>query len=268
MLTESLAKYLAGLFDADGSASFSFRRQRDQHEEDLYYTGLNLRLASSAAVDRDGFVHTLPKLTGMGSISLSGANKQFHTWIVTKRADQEMLMPRLIKHMVIKAKHFQWQMDVLREKRGQLLTPEQCEEIRRASKISRATQVGPLKPKNHPTWAWLAGYLDGDGSYKLKRYVQGGYARWHVSVSAVAHMNDASVLHFLERTIGGTVRQRNGDNVCIWYRNLGDAERSYALRSLPYLAKHSRLKKWRIDQMIHHHQQRLSAPTPTGEATV
>lgn len=264
MLTETLVKYLAGLLDADGSSTFTFRRQRVQHKDDLYYPSLRLQLASSTAVDRLGFVESLPRLTGMGTFSRYGAKQQFKTWQVNKRSDLEKLMPRLVKHMLVKAQHWQWQWDVVRESRGKMLTPEQCEELKLASKVSRANRVGPLKPKNHPSWAWLAGYLDGDGSYKLKRYVQDGYDKWHVSVSAAAHVNDASVLRFLERTIGGVVRKRD-DSVYIWYRNLGESQKSYALRSLPYLAKHSRLKRHKIDQMIHHHhQQRLSTLTPAG----
>lgn len=271
MLSESLVKYLAGLLDADGSMSFAFRRQRDQHEADLFYTSLKLNLASSAAVDQHGFVLSLPDLTGMGTVSKFGATNQFHTWTVTKRAHFEMLVPRLLKHMVIKAKHWQWQFDVLREARGKLVTPERCEELRQASKHSRITRVGPLKPKNHPSWAWLAGYLDGDGSYKLKRYTgSDNYSRWHVSVTAVAHANDAAVLHFLKSTLGGIVRGHGqSPNVYVWYRNLGADQRDYALRALPYLAKHSRLKRHKIEQMIHHHrQQRLNPLTPAGEAIV
>lgn len=268
MLTESLVKYLAGLLDADGSSTFTFRRQRDQHESDLYYLSLRVQLASSTAVDKLGFVESLPSLTGMGTFSRYGAKKQFKTWQVTKRSDLEKLVPRLVKHMLVKARHWQWQLDLMREYQGVLLSPEKCEELKQASKVSRTTNAGPLKPKNHPSWAWLSGYLDGDGSYKLKRYVQDGYAKWHVSASAAAHANDAEVLRFLERTIGGVVRKRN-DSLYIWHRNLGDSQRSYALRSLPYLAKHSRLKRDKINQMIHHHrQQRLSPLTPEGEATV
>jgi hypothetical protein len=271
MLNESLVKYLAGLFDADGSASFTFRRQRDEHTEDLYYTGLTLRLASSEAVDLQGFVLSLPELTGMGSMSRYGAKKQFYTWCITKRSHIEMLIPRLVKHMLIKAKHFQWQLDVLRENSAKLITPAQCDELRHASRASRIERVGPLKPKNHTSWAWLAGYLDGDGSYKLKRYEHGGYERWHVSVSACAHENDAAVFDFLARTIGGIVRvrSREEEHLRMWHWNLGHSQSSYALRVLPYLAKHSRLKRHKIEQMIHHHrQQRLNVPTPAGEAIV
>jgi hypothetical protein len=272
MLTETLVKYLAGLLDADGSSTFSFRRQRDQHEEDLYYLGLTVRLASSTAIDKLSFVESLPNLTGMGTFSRYGAHKQFKTWAVSKRSDLEMLMPRLLKHMVVKAKHWQWQFELLRECRGKLLTPAQCEEMKEASKVSRSTRSGPLKPKNHPTWAWLAGYLDGDGWYRMKCYTgRDGYPRWNISVGAVAHANDLAVLRFLERTLGGIVRGHGqSPNVFVWYRNLGAEQSSYALRALPYLAKHSRLKRDKINQMIHHHrQQRLSPLTPDeGEAIV
>ena len=271
MLNESLVKYLAGLFDADGSASFTFRRQRDQHTEDLYYTGLTLRLASSEAVDLNGFVLSLPELTGMGNISHYGANKQFYTWYINKRSHQEMLIPRLVKHMLIKAKHFQWQLEVLRENSAKLITPAQCDELRHASRASRIERVGPLKPKNHTSWAWLAGYLDGDGTYALRRYTPNGYEQWNISITATAHINDADVLHFLARTIGGLVRShgRDTDHLKTWYLNLGAKNSSHALRVLPYLAKHSRLKRHKIEQMIHHHrQQRLTVPTPAGEVIV
>lgn len=271
MLNETLVKYLAGILDADGSSTFTFRRQRDQHDADLYYPSLRVQLSSSTAIDRLGFVETLPSLTGMGTFSRYGAKQQFKTWMVTKRSDLEMLMPRLVKHMLVKAKHWQWQFDCVRESRGKLLTPAQCDEMKEASKVSRATRSGPLKPKNHPSWAWLAGYLDGDGWYRMKRYTnRDGYPRWNISVGAVAHLNDIEVLRFLERTLGGIVRGHGqSPNVFVWYRNLGAEQRDYALRALPYLAKHSRLKRDKIDQMIHHHrQQRLNPLTPQGEAIV
>lgn len=272
MLTESLVKYLAGLLDADGSMSFTFRRQRDKHTDDLFYMSLKMNLTSSDAVDLQGFVASLPELTGMGSVNRYGAKKQFLAWEVYKRADIEMLLPRVIKHMVIKARHWQWQLDLLREKRGVLLTPAECEDIKAQSKVSRATRSGPLKPKNHPTWAWLSGYLDGDGSYHMRCYkTRQGYEQWNIAMSAVAHANDRHVLDFLAKTLGGIVRAHGQTpNVFVWWRSLGADNRSYALRALPYLAKHSRLKRHKIDAMISHHrrQQRLSDLAPAGEAIV
>lgn len=256
-MNESLVKYLAGLLDADGSLSLSFKE--DENRKGLYFLGLHMRLASSTAVDQAGFIDTLPAQTGMGAVSYSGDRKQFKTWAVTRRADLEMLLPRLVKHMVIKAGHWQWLLEVWRDKRAdnKTCTAEEREALSKASKESRVSRVGPLRPKNHPTWAWTAGYLDGDGCYYYRHH--GG--QWVMNLSASAHVNDAGVLHFLEGAFGGNIRDQNeSGSVKLWTRSLGYQNRSFALSFLPNVAKHSRMKRPKIDAIIHHHRQRLSVP--------
>lgn len=261
-MNESLVKYLAGLLDADGSLSFRFRC--DDNKPHRLYLGLILVLSSSKAVDQRGFVSSLPGLTGFGGFSTYGEDKKFYRWETGKTSHLEMLLPRLIKHMVIKARHWQWMLDTWREQRGNPHSAEECDELRKASKASRASRVGPLKPKNHPTWAWLAGYLDGDGWYRLFDLKRKSGV-WHASVGAVSHVNDMEVLRFIQKAFGGNIRNHGQSKDCfVWHRGLGAAHRSFALRFLPNLTKHARLKKHKIDQMIHYHQQRLSAPSPTG----
>lgn len=261
-VNESLVKYLAGLLDADGSLSLAFKH--DQNREGRYFVGLSLRLASSTAVDLNGWVETLPAQTGMGTISHYGQNDQFKTWVVSKRSELEMLLPRLIKHMVIKARHWQWLLDKWRELRAEAKTvsAEEREALTKESKESRQTRIGPLKPKNHPTWAWLAGYLDGDGWYCYRQHkANTGYMQWSIYAGAVCHVNDVSVLEFLQRSFGGTIRNHGGKETNKeWNRGLGYQNRSFALNFLPNLAKHSRLKRHKIDAIIHHHRQRLSVP--------
>jgi hypothetical protein len=255
--------------DADGSLSFSFKN--DQNRTDRYFLGLALSLASSDAVDKVGFVSDLPSATGLGSVARYGKNSQFITWKVSKRADLEMLVPRLIKHMVIKAKHWQWVLDMWRDTRADNKTVSlaERESLSEASKQSRKANVGPLKPKNHPTWAWLAGYLDGDGWYSYRSGIYNGYQQWTISVGAVAHESDADVLRFLEKSFGGMIRpQGQSDRIWIWKRSLGYQNRDFALNFLPNLAKHSRLKRNKIDAIIHHHRQRLSVPGTKVQATV
>ncbi len=104
-MEESLVEYLAGLLDADGSLSFSFKH--DQNREGRYFIGLALRLTASDAVDQNGFVESLPEITGMGTTSRYGRKQQFVVWNVSKLSDLERLIPRLTKHMVVKAKHWQ-----------------------------------------------------------------------------------------------------------------------------------------------------------------
>jgi hypothetical protein len=278
-MQESLFKYLAGLCDADGSLSFNFKR--DKNRPDRFFYGLTFNLCAAAAVDRNGFVPSLPEVTGFGSIVRYGAKKQFANWTVTKRSDLEMLLPRLIKHMMVKARHWQWMLDYWREHRGRSYSERTVSEEERialtaACKESRRTRVGPLKPRNHPAWGWLAGYLDGDGTYTHREnFVKtNGYWQLTSNVSAVAHINDICVLEFLQRSFGGIiVDQGQSDNVKVWRRALGYQNRDFALRFLPKLAKHSRLKKHKIEEMIsytrertsrNNRPQRLSVPGPMG----
>lgn len=272
-MNESLVKYLAGLLDADGSLSFAFKH--DQNREGRYFVGLKMSLTAALAIDTQGFAESLPAQTGMGTISIGGKSDQFRVWSVSKRSDLEMLLPRLIKHMVIKAKHWQWLLDYWRLIRSESKTCSIAERdaLTAASKESRRLNVGPIKPKNHPTWAWLAGYLDGDGCYSYRSYrVQKGKydaTQWTINVSAVAHVNDICVLEFLHGAFGGDIiEQGQSEHVKVWRRSLGYQNRDFALRFLPNIAKHSRLKRHKIDVMIHHHRQRLSVPGTKVQATV
>ena len=261
-MNESLIKYLAGLMDADGSLSFSFKKY--ERDEERIFLGLCLSLASSKAVDQRGFIPTLPTITGMGGVYFYGSEKQFISWTIGKRSQLEMILPRLIKHMVVKGKHWQWLLDTWREQRGGSISKAKRIEMTTASKKSRIERAGPLKPKNHPTWAWLAGYLDGDGWYR-RRYAKSPHNYWSMQVGAVAHFNDIGVLEFLHKAFGGNIREHGQSlNARVWVRNLGIKDTSFALRFLPKVARHSRLKRHKIDQIIHHHRQRLSVPSPAG----
>lgn len=271
-MNESLIKYLSGLLDADGSLSFNFRR--DPAGKDHCFMALRLTLVASDEVDHDRFVESLPALTGMGRTDRYGKNNQFCQWSVHKRADLEMLLPRLIKHMVIKAQHWQWLLDTWRDQRSEkrsndgsrCLSMKDVELLKEAAKHSRRIRVGPLKPKNYPTWAWVAGYLDGDGWY-TRRAIRGGQGV-SMRVSVVAHENDRVGLDFLQHAFGGSITWHTQDSCLVWYRNLGAKDADFALRFLPNVAKHARLKRHKIDMMIHTHRQRLSDSGAAAQATV
>lgn len=264
-MNESLIKYLAGLLDADGSLSFSFKAKGDG----TYYCGLVLSLASSIAVDRNKWIETLP----IGTISYYGDGK-YKSWKVSTRSDLEILLPRLIKHMVVKSKHWNMLLETWRLLRTDQTTvsEDQRAALTELSKQSRKDNVGPMKPKNHPTWAWLAGYLDGDGWYTFNRHFdkKTGYTQWKIQVGAVAHENDMQVLEWLVKHFGGNIFNHSSKNpqVKVWHRSLGKANSSFALNFLPNLAKHSRFKKHKIEAIINHHRQRLSVLAPKGEAIV
>jgi intein/homing endonuclease len=273
-MKESFIKYLAGLLDADGSLSFGFKR--DYNRDDTFFISLQLKLTAADSVDRNGFVESLPFETGMGTTSRYGKHNQYVVWNISKRSSLEMIIPRLTKHMIVKGKHWYWMFSLWRDYLRGEKTFSSCnrEMLTQAVKESRKTKAGPIKPKNHVTWAWLAGYLDGDGCYsyrsgKYKSYRDRTYKQWTIKVTAIAHITDICVLEMLKKCFGGRVVGMNkSSNVMIWERSLGYQNRSFALNFLPKVAKHSRLKRYKIDQMIHHHRQRLSVPGVTAQAIV
>lgn len=271
-MDEELVKYLAGLLDADGSISFNFNNPNK--DKSAYTLSLRVDLTSSSAIDLRGFVASLPEQTGFGSHRRYGTEDKFSQWTVTSRANLEMLVPRLVKHMVVKARHLQRMFDRWKERRGKLISVTECDELRIFSKESRY-DAGPLKPKNHPSWAWLAGYLDGNGSYRSTRckcgtYKGKQYYRWQTAVQAACHIGDKEVLEFIQKAHGGYIKPHSKSTQCmVWERSLGKNDRSFALAFLPNLVSHSRLKKHKIEQLISfHHQQRPSEQTPEGESMV
>lgn len=262
-MNESLVKYLAGLLDADGSLSFECHKGYD----DRVRISLKLHLVASDDIDREGFVASLPALTGFGSTNHYAGH--YTQWFVGHRAELEMLLPRVIKHMIIKAKHWQWLLDFWRDWRSQekgqkSLSIEEWVALLEASKASRRTRVGPLKAKNRPTWAWVAGYLDGDGCYSFRTSKNN-----NMRLSVTAHVTDIIGLELLQNTFGGTIKTNPArPSVRVWWRGLGPSHTAFVLRFLPKLIGHSRLKRHRIEQMIHFHRQRLSVSGATAQATV
>lgn len=263
-MNESFVKYLAGLLDADGHMSFTANKG---HTDGRVRIGLALKLVSADVIDRHGFVPGLAKATGFGNSSKD--SRGYNVWHVANRSDLEMLLPRIVKHMVVKGQHWNWLLTVWRDLRSRdhgerSISRQDWDVLAQAMRESRKLRVGPLKPKSFPTWAWLAGYLDGDGCYSFRTS-----QNHNMRLSVTAHITDVSVLEFLRNSFGGTIKPHSRtENVKVWWRGLGPQNASFALRFLPKLVKHSRLKKHKIEQMIHYHQQRLSALAPAGEATV
>src|SRR5574341_509833 len=258
-MNETLIKYLSGLLDADGCLSFQFVNTKQGIR--VY---LRLVLVCSEAVDKEGkFIKSLP----FGSIVSSqiGNWSLRNDWVITKWNELNMIIPRLLKHMVIKAKHWQWMFDMSFVLRGKTINSSEMEVLKAASKESRKNNTGPLKSKSHPTWAWVAGYLDGDGSYQNQ---YNSKKKHHVMrVNCTSHINDIIGLELLKKAFGGTIYYPQ-DNLARWQHNLGFKDTSFVLRFLPKIVFHSKLKKHKIEQIIHNHKQRLNDLALKGDVIV
>lgn len=245
---ESEIKYLAGLLDADGVLSFQFV------DKACY---LNLQLAASESIDKHGYIDSLSNK--MGNVSIrTWEDKNWspsHSWRLYRSKDINMFMPRVVKHMVIKGKHWNNLYNKWLEVKGRRLSDSEIDFLKEFSKQSRL-DAGPIKSKNHPTWAWVAGYLDGDGCYSFRKHSNPETKNAMVlSIAAVCEEHDRVGIDLLYKAFGGSIRKEK--NWIRWKRNLGAKDSSFAIRFLRRVCNHSRLKKWKIEQMLSYHNNRL-----------
>jgi hypothetical protein len=242
--SETEIKYLAGLLDADGCLFLN----KYTTTNGTQYARLELSLAASESIDKHGYIHTLAERVGNVSVTVyDNGWSPSHRWRVGAIKDLHQLLPRITKYMVIKGAHWKRLYDFYCENSGVDISDV---DVREWSEESRL-QAGPIKTKIHPTWAWTAGYLDGDGHYSFKKRIDTKGTSYILRVGAVAHKNDRVGLDLLFKAFGGVLSE---DGDCIrWQRNLGVRDRSFAQRFLTKVVRHSHLKKWKIEQMLAFH---------------
>ena len=243
-MKEEEIKYLAGLLDADGS--LSIRSVKSVRSTGKQYAQLRLSLFASHSIDRHGYIKNLSSMFGSVFEDQRGCH-----WNVSKRSDLNMLIPRLVKHMVIKGAHWKRLFDRYSNLQGQPLSDEEAIELREFSNLSRKN-TGPVKPKNHPTKAWVAGYLDGDGCYLMRKSSKNNHVQ--MSIDVAAHVDDTVGIEFLQKAFGGHINKMTDCNAMRWKRNLGVRDRGFAEEFLRNCHRHSRLKKWKIEQMLNFHR--------------
>lgn len=238
---ETEIKYLAGLFDADGWVRFV-----NNHG----YLHLELGIEQAEGTDRNGsYLKWLHTMGGTLSHRKRGDWTPTNTWKVHKRAELEMLIPRLIKHCHTKGRHLAWMLETYRRYKGIRLSDEQIEFYQISATRSRE-DAGPLKPKNFPTGAWLAGFLDGDGYYMIRERPKQTEIRMGVHTGK----QDLPTLEFLQKSLGGTIKDR-GETV-EWVRNLGPRDKVFCQRLLRKLLRYNPMKKWKMERILEFHSTR------------
>lgn len=108
---ETLNKYVAGFVDADGTLAFVFNKTVDGY----FRIGLQFGITQIDTRGR-GFklLRDLRDAYDVGGIyDVKCKNQKY--WKVSGKNDLEKFLPHIIKHMVIKGKHFQRMLDKRRE---------------------------------------------------------------------------------------------------------------------------------------------------------
>lgn len=255
MLNETDIKYLSGLLDADGSFFFNFTKNRAY---------LTIALDLSTGIDKDmKFTNWLcNELMVTPQVYKRDTNAKDVMSIkvtVSKRSVIENLVPRLLKYLVIKGSHLNRLFTKWKEVRGRELSVDEIEELKQFTKDSRKS-AGPIKSRSWLPKAYVAGYVDGDGCYVMKKS-SGNY-----NVNTVAHVDDRCVTDLLFKQYGGRIHYQ--EDWIRWVHPLGRTNKQFAIRFLKDMHRHSRLKRWKIEQFLAYHSQRLTVETPTGEVIV
>lgn len=242
--TETVNKYLAGLLDADGSLSFQFHTGYDRPR-------LVLKLSQSSVTARGKGVEVLRQLCHehyqIGYIRVesntNGGNSSA-VWRVTKLKDIETLFNHVLKHMIIKPRHWQRMLAIVKappRKRASVL--------HRWSKLSRR-DTGPLKPKNFASLGWVAGFIDGDGclTYNPKKMF---------AFQACGHMIDSPAANYLSQywNTDWIIKHESQPHLWKMYVNLGKSNRP-KLDKLRALVPHLRMKRWNAEQILAYHSSR------------
>lgn len=252
-MNETDIKYLAGLMDADGSFYF------------MYNNGcvyLVMALDLSESIDKE-YKYTrwlCEHLKVTPHFSKRNQNwSEAAKIIVSKRSTIEMLVPRLLKYLVIKGKHLNRMFLKWKEYSGTKQSEELISELKQFSIDSRKDS-GPLKEKSWLPKAYVAGFIDGDGCYCMKRS-SGTY-----NVSTVSHVDDRIVADLLFKQYGG--RQHYQDNCIRWVRPLGRSNKQFAIKFLQDMHRHARLKQHKIELFLNYHSQRLNEEPAKAEVIV
>lgn len=241
-VTES--KYLAGLLDADGCLHYSNNNG---------YLALTLSCSMSESIDREGkFARYLE--SKVGSLYTRKRDDNWavqNEWVVRKRRDLNVTLPHIIKHMVVKGAKWAIMFNRFQEYQGVKITDDTVQILR----DEVADVYGPVKAKKHPTWAWVAGYIDGDGWY-IRRDRQ-GKLNTEMHVGAVSHPDADQGIQLLYKAFGGVVKS-DSKGYTRWIKNLGIRDKEFAIYFLKKMVNHSRLKRYKIEQLLATYPQRLS----------
>lgn len=212
-------KYLAGFIDADGHLSV---RARIGAKPDLEMS-LSQRAAFSAPLQ---FMQE-----EFGGYSRS---KGDYAELMLRGGPARKAFERLKKYLVLKRDHAELFLDLV-DRSVVLKTEADVKAVRQRVKEIRA--YGATREPNYPSRKWMAGYIDGDGSFVTTICPKTGYA--YPRLSILAAPNYIVGITLLHKAFGGRI-QGIGANA-VW--NLHLSQPSKIEQVLEYFAKHLYIKQ-------------------------
>lgn len=237
---ESLNKYLAGLIDGDGSIQLIPTKNNYGYKPYLTVT-LVQGLQYPKAKDT---IEMLFDHYGVGNVHYEN-HKDMVRWCIN--GDAALTLLNIIKkHLVIKGQHAERLIEKYLSYKGygnniKLDDTKTIEELANFVRWSR-DNTGSIKPKNYPAKAWLAGYLDSDGS--ITRY------NTTPDIKFNCNKRDRAALELIQKAYGReiTIPKDRPDELSLVYY-IGK-NKALAQKLIVPLLKHLRIKKWKAEQAL------------------
>lgn len=203
-------KYLAGLIDADGHISVRGRTNASKYTS---HVGCKVDLEFSIS-QASGFSEPLEWLKeNFGGCIREKCHGQ-HLEYLSRGNPAMRIVERVKNHLVLKQGHAEAFLKLV-QTGTRLYDESDLMAFREHVKELRATEMS--YERNYPSRKWMAGYIDGDGSFSaaLDRY---GNARPVLSIAAAQNYPMGILL--LQKAFGGSICKPSKGNYHLWQLSL------------------------------------------------
>ena len=239
---ESINKYTAGLLDADGNIHLTVTDSQ---------TSSNIRSVrvQFTGERKDKVVETLLNLHDhyqMGRMEYPNTRTNIVNWTLNGQEAINFLTV-IKKHLVIKGQHAERTINLWYRLKDRTSTVKALARWRRLSRDS----TGPIHHKKHLTWAWLAGYIDGDGHISIPKK----------RIEFQSNLRDIAAYELIQHSLGRPYRINYKPSI---QQDIIRIDLSFTKEHTAFMKgtgvkilRHLRMKRWALEQVFAAHNKQL-----------
>jgi uncharacterized protein YlbG (UPF0298 family) len=181
-------KYLAGFLDSDGYIGIHWRGGKYSPQ---------LQLEWSQKTSQDKVIEMIHNQFG-GCKTYKIINNVSYTRVGFKAKDAMWILSRIRKHLVIKRSYADYCMGLVAEGKA----PDWK---KRAKQMKEVRKIKSLPLPNFPSRKWLAGYIDGDGSFYGSMQRNGLKQSCTAMLSIGCANHDTEGIEIIHKNFGGNI---------------------------------------------------------------